>query len=200
MKHTWVPAHGFGAPSNFPSVYWHLKAHCMSTVFVTIVKWATWDILARASPRKPCVPILVRSSNFSNLLVVNLSQTIAKSSLLIPVPLSWIFSSLRPPSLTVIWIDVDPASKQFSISSFKALAGLWITSPAAMRLTTTSSNFWMCRGFFGPPSISKKESISAEEKGNKQDCRKLLFTLRLGTIVSSFTWSGAQNTNAGAIW
>ncbi len=56
------------------------KAHLLSAVRVVMVTWATWLILARASPRKPYVPILVRSSNFSSLLVVKRSHTISMSS------------------------------------------------------------------------------------------------------------------------
>ena len=79
----------------------------------------------------------------------------AKSSFLIPVPLSWIWSILSPPPRTVTFTCVQhlrwpfwaprgqqrtcvlPASSAFSRSSFKALAGRWITSPAAILLTTT---------------------------------------------------------------
>lgn len=81
-----------------------------------------------------------------------------------PCPLSWICSSFNPPSFTNICICVEPASSEFSINSFRALAGLWMicqdqwrvsrerekrrsrkqttgfTSPAAMRLTTVSSS------------------------------------------------------------
>ena len=102
----------------------------------------------------------------------NLSATIAKSSFLMPVPLSWIWSSFKPPPRTVtftwdpIWdartlklriiirdlrgeekgfglrepifkTCVLPASSAFSRSSFKAFAGRWITSPAAILFTTT---------------------------------------------------------------
>lgn len=59
-------------------------------VFEVIDKWATCDMLAKASPLKPNVAIFCRSSNSVNFEVVNLSQTISKSSLCIPDPLSWI--------------------------------------------------------------------------------------------------------------
>lgn len=36
----------------------------------------------------------------------------------------------------------------FSSNSFNAFAGLWITSPAAIRFTTVASNFWIFPGVF----------------------------------------------------
>jgi hypothetical protein len=54
-------------------------------------------ILASASPRNPKVDIVDKSSNVDSLEVVNRSQTIGKSSLCIPCPLSWICSSCNPP-------------------------------------------------------------------------------------------------------
>lgn len=56
----------------------------------------------------------------------------------IPWPLSVICRSFRPPSLTAISIDVEPASTEFSISSFRAFTGATIISPAAIRFTTSS--------------------------------------------------------------
>jgi hypothetical protein len=40
-----------------------------------------------------------------------------------PHPLSWICKSFIPPSLIVTRIEVEPASKLFSMSSFKAEEG-----------------------------------------------------------------------------
>lgn len=57
-------------------------------VFDVIVKCAICDMLAKASPRKPYVDILCKSSNSLNFDVVKRSQTISKSSFLIPTPLS----------------------------------------------------------------------------------------------------------------
>ncbi len=45
-----------------------------------MVTWATWEILARASPLKPYVAMDSRSSNFFNLDVVNRSHTSTMSS------------------------------------------------------------------------------------------------------------------------
>lgn len=57
----------------------------------------------------------------------------------IPQPLSVICSSFRPPSLTSISRDVEPASTAFSMSSFRACTGATIISPAAILLTTSGS-------------------------------------------------------------
>ena len=43
-----------------------------------------------------------------------------------PHPLSWICKSFNPPSLIVTRIEVEPASRQFSMSSFRAEEGLWM--------------------------------------------------------------------------
>ena len=58
-----------------------------------------------------------------------------------PVPSSWIWSSFRPPFFAITVMAVDLASMLFSRSSLSADDGRWITSPAAMRLTTVSSSF-----------------------------------------------------------
>ena len=89
---------------------------------------------------------IINTLNSLNLLVVNLSATIDKSSFRIPVPLSCICNIFIPPDLTVTVIILLPASIEFSNISLIAFAGLCITSPAAMRFTTTSSNFFMTPG------------------------------------------------------
>ena len=53
-----------------------------------------------------------------------------------PCPLSVIWSNLRPPSLMRMSIWVDPASMEFSMSSFSAFDGRWMISPAAILSTT----------------------------------------------------------------
>lgn len=55
-------------------------AHAESAVRLMMVRCATWLMLASASPRKPYVPMLSRSSNARSLLVVKRSQTISRSS------------------------------------------------------------------------------------------------------------------------
>nr|GLL40480.1 hypothetical protein APHCRT_1079 [Ipomoea trifida] len=53
-----------------------------------------------------------------------------------PWPSSETWMSLRPPSLTTTEIEVEPASRLFSTSSFTAETGRWMTSPAAILFTT----------------------------------------------------------------
>lgn len=65
---------------------------------------------------------------------------------LTPCPLSWTCRTLTPPSLAVTVIDVAPASREFSINSFSALAGRWTTSPAAILFTTAGSSRTMAVG------------------------------------------------------
>ena len=113
-------------------------------------RWATWEMDAKASPRNPYVVIRDKSSNVDSFDVVNLSARIGKSSFClggpafnaipvsstqcsmltrIPQPLSCIWSNFKPPSLTVTRIEVEPASRLFSKSSFKADAGrciIWV--------------------------------------------------------------------------
>ena len=97
MRHyvTWFDAIGVGPEVMTLSLYSHLNPQALSRVLVSIERWATWLILARASPRNPYVEILLRSRNSLNLLVVNLSATMPKSSCLIPVPLSLVEILLR---------------------------------------------------------------------------------------------------------
>lgn len=49
-----------------------------------------------------------------------------------PHPLSWIWRSFIPPSLIVTRIEVEAASRQFSMSSFRAEEGRWIIYCADM--------------------------------------------------------------------
>lgn len=79
---------------------------------------------------------------------------------MIPCPLSRICSSLRPPPLAMTAIEVEPASRLFSSISLRAEAGLWMTSPAAILLTTSWSRAWM-RG--APPAILSRRA--AEKAG-----------------------------------
>jgi len=75
-----------------------LKAHLASAVLVTMVTCATWLTLARASPRKPYVATVARSSKQRILLVVNLSQTISMSSRCI-MPATWYTRGNSPMTL-----------------------------------------------------------------------------------------------------
>lgn len=70
----------------------YLYAHLSLAVFVCTVRCAMWLMLDSASPRNPYVAMDCKSSNCFSLDVVKRSQTISKSSLRIPVPLSRIWS------------------------------------------------------------------------------------------------------------
>lgn len=58
--------------------------------------------------------------------------------------LTW--RNFNPPYFTVIWMLDEHASKLFSMSSFNALAGRRIISPAAIRFTTTASSLLITPG------------------------------------------------------
>lgn len=106
-------------------------------------------MLASASPLKPKVDILSKSSYRVNLLVAYLSQSSGKSFNYcfilnfteIPHPLSFICIIFKPPPFITIEIECEPASIEFSSNSFIAFAGFSIISPAAILLITFSSNF-----------------------------------------------------------
>jgi hypothetical protein len=61
----------------------------VTAVYLVMVTRATWVTEARASPRKPKVVMVFRSSNCCSLLVVNLSHTMVMSSFLMPWPSSY---------------------------------------------------------------------------------------------------------------
>ena len=107
--------------------------------FVSTSTLATAATEARASPRKPKVKILSRSSAVFTLLVAWRRKAVGISSWAIPQPLSVTRIKLLPPSLisTVIWLA--PASIAFSTSSFITEAGRSITSPAAISSKTLLS-------------------------------------------------------------
>ena len=94
-------------------------------------------MLAKASPLKPIVCILYKSSTFSILLVECLIKARLTSSLFIPLPLSETDIFLLPPSYILIMIFVAPASIEFSTSSLTTETGLSITSPAAIFSTVS---------------------------------------------------------------
>ena len=98
------------------------------------------EILAKASPLNPIEYVFSKSSTFLILLVACLSSDKGMSSAEIPLPLSTILIKDFPPFLISIIMLVAPASIEFSTSSFTTLAGLSITSPAAILLIVKSSN------------------------------------------------------------
>ena len=103
----------------------------------TIESRATAPIEASASPRKPSVAIVARSSPASFEVQWRATAS-ARSSRRMPAPSSVTRIRLLPPPAVTISIRRAPASSAFSTSSFTTLAGRSTTSPAAMRLMTWS--------------------------------------------------------------
>ena len=107
-----------------------------SLVPVVISTCATAAILASASPRKPSVAMLSRSSTLVILLVAYRPNAVSTSSAAIPHPSSVMRTDSSPPPLVSMAICPAPASSAFSNSSFTAEAGLSTTSPAAILAAT----------------------------------------------------------------
>jgi len=101
-------------------------------VFVIRVNRETEPIEASASPLKPRVWILKRSSARLSLLVACRETASANSSAGIPLPSSVTWIKRLPACITSISIFSAPASMAFSRSSFTTEAGLSTTSPAAI--------------------------------------------------------------------
>lgn len=74
---------------------------------------------------------------------------------LIPLPLSCMLRSFRPPSLTCTLMDVLPASIEFSRSSLRAEAGRWTT----------------CRAGAGTDDTHRKDPPLKSEERAPTDCR-----------------------------
>ena len=103
-----------------------------SAMRVLSVTCATAAIEASASPRNPMVCRLKRSSALRILLVACRSNESRASVSDMPLPLSITCIEVRPESTHTTWMDVAPASIEFSTSSLMTLAGRCITSPAAI--------------------------------------------------------------------
>jgi hypothetical protein len=78
---------------------------------------------ARASPRKPIVCKVKRSSAERIFEVACLSKLKRASVTLIPMPLSITWINVLPASRMMSWIWLPPASIAFSNNSFTAEAG-----------------------------------------------------------------------------
>ena len=96
----------------------------------------TLEMAARASPRKPSVPMDSRPRSSCSLLVAWRKNATPASSALIPQPSSVMRMSSAPPPENSTVIFRAPASMAFSKSSLTADAGRSTTSPAAMRSAT----------------------------------------------------------------
>ena len=111
-----------------------------SFVWVINSTRATDAIDAKASPRKPRVPIAFKSSARLIFEVACRSNASTASSRVIPSPSSVIFNKRRPPDSTSITMRKAPASIAFSTSSLATDAGRSTTSPAAIRLEIWSGS------------------------------------------------------------
>jgi hypothetical protein len=98
---------------------------------------------ARASPRKPRVPIASRSSVVLILLVACGATARASSANAMPQPSSVTRTRSRPPFSIATSMREAPASSAFSTSSFTTLAGRSTTSPAAIWFLTSGGRTWM---------------------------------------------------------
>ena len=106
---------------------------------------ATAAIEANASPLKPMVDRLKRSSACRILEVAWGKKAVTASSADMPMPLSITWIRVLPASLMCMSIWVLPASMAFSTNSFTTDAGRCTTSPAAIWLATTSGSTCMQR-------------------------------------------------------
>ncbi len=93
---------------------------------------------ASASPLKPMVRMLNKSSAARILEVACFSKHMRASVSLIPQPLSITCIRALPACFTISLTCVAPLSMAFSSSSLTALAGRCITSPAAIWLAILS--------------------------------------------------------------
>ena len=107
-----------------------------------MARCAMAPIEGSASPRKPRVAMLKRSSSAS-FEVAWRSTASARSAAPMPAPLSVTRMSETPPAAVTTSMSVAPASSAFSTSSLTTLAGRSITSPAAMRLIVSGLSWRM---------------------------------------------------------
>src|SRR5690606_16480919 len=99
----------------------------------------TEAILASASPRNPSVRIRNKSCSLAILLVAWRENDNNASSASIPTPLSMIWMDVSPASISSTSIAVLPASMAFSTNSLTTEVGRSTTSPAAILLDKGSS-------------------------------------------------------------
>ena len=98
---------------------------------------------ARASPRKPRVPMASRSYSVRSLLVAWRRKAVFSSEAGMPQPLSVTRRNVIPPWAISTVTAEAPASMAFSMSSLATEAGRSTTSPAAIRSATWGSNTCM---------------------------------------------------------
>ena len=111
----------------------------LSAVRVMTSTRDTAAMAARASPRKPRVPMASRSLARRSLLVAWRRKAVGSSAAGMPLPSSVTRRKVRPPwEISTVTLQA-PASMAFSMSSLATLAGRSTTSPAAMRSATWES-------------------------------------------------------------
>ena len=96
----------------------------------------TAAMAARASPRKPRVPMASRSFSVRSLLVAWRRKAVSASSGDMPQPSSVTRMEIMPPFWIATVMCFAPASTAFSSSSLTTEAGRSTTSPAAIRSAT----------------------------------------------------------------
>ena len=111
-----------------------------SAVQVSTSMRDTAHMAARASPRKPRVPMASRSRAEWSLLVAWRRKAVFSCPAGMPLPSSVTRRKVMPPwAISTVTMEA-PASTAFSISSLAALAGRSTTSPAAIKSATCGSN------------------------------------------------------------
>ena len=115
----------------------------------------TAAMAARASPRKPRVPMASRSYSEEILEVAWRRKAVWHWSGAMPQPSSVTRMRAMPPWAISTVTAPAPASMAFSISSFTTEAGRSTTSPAAMRSATWGSSCRMV-GIRSPPYSSSR--------------------------------------------
>ena len=113
----------------------------------------------RASPRKPRVAMVSRSSAVRSFEVAWRSKASSASSRTMPQPSSVIWMSLLPPASTSMRMRVAPASSEFSSSSLTTEAGRSTTSPAAIWLATFGKDVDAAHGVVGRQSSVVGENM-----------------------------------------
>ena len=135
------------------------RAPCSDPVSQLMISiWLTAAMAARASPRKPRVPMRLRSSAVRSLEVAWRRKAVGSSAGAMPQPLSVTRMSFMPPPRISTVTALAPASRAFSTSSFTTLAGRSTTSPAAMSSETSRGISWIW-GMGTPPFRNGKMRI-----------------------------------------
>ena len=126
-----------------PPSRWRLAPASAPRCRETTSRRLTAAMAARASPRKPRVPMAARSWAVRSLLVACRRKAVGSSSGAMPQPSSVIRIRAMPPERISTVTAAAPASMAFSMSSLTTLAGRSTTSPAAIRSATWGESCWI---------------------------------------------------------